>query len=76
MRFNISSIFFNLNSAETYDQIQALAREISPLLTAHSNDILLDEALFANIQLVYDQKENLTLSEEQKTLLDKTFSLF
>lgn len=72
----ISSIFFNLNSAETNDQIQALAREISPLLTAHSNDILLDEALFANIQLVYYQKENLALTEEQKTLLDKTYKGF
>ncbi|MCR9013986.1 M3 family metallopeptidase [Aquiflexum gelatinilyticum] len=72
----ISSIFFNLNSAETNDQIQALAREISPLLTAHGNDILLDEDLFTKIQLVYDQKENLTLGEEQKTLLDKTYKSF
>ncbi|MCL6259087.1 M3 family metallopeptidase [Aquiflexum sp. TKW24L] len=72
----ISSIFFNLNSAETNDQIQALAREISPLLTAHSNDVLLNEALFANIQLVYEQKEKLTLTEEQKTLLDKTYKGF
>lgn len=72
----ISSIFFNINSAETNDRIQALAREISPLLTAHSNDILLDEALFQRIQQVYEQREALTLTEEMKTLLDKTYKAF
>lgn len=72
----ISAIFFNINSAETNDRIQALAREISPLLTAHSNDILLDEALFQRIQQVYEQREALTLTEEMKTLLDKTYKAF
>lgn len=72
----ISSIFFNINSAETNDEIQALAREISPLLTAHSNDVLLDEALFGRIQLVYEQKAGFQLTEEQKTLLDKTYKAF
>lgn len=72
----ISSIFFNLNSAETNDQIQVLAREISPLLTAHGNDVLLDEALFANIQFVYEQRDKLTPTEEQKTLLEKTYKGF
>lgn len=72
----ISSIFFNLNSAETNDTIQALAREISPLLTAHSNDILLDEALFNRIQQVYEQRNLIRLTEEQKTLLDKTYKAF
>jgi Zn-dependent oligopeptidase len=72
----ISSIFFNLNSAETNDTIQALAREISPLLTAHSNDILLDEELFSRIQQVYEQRHSISLTEEQKTLLDKTYKAF
>jgi len=72
----ISAIFFNLNSAETNDEIQALAREISPLLTAHSNDILLDEELFDRIKQVYAQKDQLNLSEEQETLLDKTYKAF
>jgi len=72
----ITAIFFNLNSAETNDTIQALAREISPLLTAHSNDILLDEELFNRIQQVYEQREALILTEEQKTLLDKTYKAF
>lgn len=72
----ISSIFFNLNSAETNDTKQALAREISPLLTAHSNDILLDEELFSRIQQVYEQRNLIHLTEEQKTLLDKTYKAF
>lgn len=72
----ISSVFFNLNSAETNDEIQALAREISPLLTAHSNDVLLDEELFDRIQQVFAQKDHLDLNEEQETLLDKTYKSF
>ncbi|MFN3800285.1 M3 family metallopeptidase, partial [Belliella pelovolcani] len=72
----ISSIFFNLNSAETNDEIQALAREISPLLTAHSNDILLDADLFEQIKQVYAQKDQLNLSDEQSTLLEKTYKGF
>lgn len=72
----ISSIFFNLNAAETKEEIQVLARKISPLLTAHGNDILLDAALFDRINQVYNQKEQLNLSEEQATLLDKTYKSF
>ncbi|MCH7397087.1 M3 family metallopeptidase [Belliella sp. DSM 107340] len=72
----ISGIFYNLNAAETNEQIQALAREISPLLTAHGNDILLDDALFGKIQQVYDQKDKFELNEEQATLLEKTYKSF
>ncbi|MCH7411598.1 M3 family metallopeptidase [Belliella sp. DSM 111904] len=72
----VSSIFFNLNSAETNETIQSLAREISPLLTAHSNDILLDKKLFENVEKVYLQKENLGLSVEQLSLLEKTYKSF
>ena len=66
----LSAIFFNLNSAETSDELQKLAREISPLLTAHANDILLDQVLFQRIALVFSQKESLSLSPEQSTLLE------
>ncbi|PRY88484.1 M3 family metallopeptidase [Mongoliibacter ruber] len=72
----VSSVFFNLNSAETNEEIQKLAQEISPLLTAHSNDVLLDEQLFSLIGQVYAQRENLDLNAEQKTLLDKTYKAF
>jgi Zn-dependent oligopeptidase len=72
----VSSIFFNLNSAETSDEMQKIAQEITPLLTEFSNDITLNEALFKRIKAVYEQKETLNLSAEQMTLLDKKFKSF
>jgi peptidyl-dipeptidase Dcp len=72
----VSAVFFNLNSAETNDEIQKLAREISPLLTAHSNDILLDQELFQRVAQVFGEKENLQLTAEQATLLEKTYKSF
>ncbi|WP_026966161.1 M3 family metallopeptidase [Algoriphagus terrigena] len=72
----ISAIFFNLNSAETNDEIQKLAREISPLLTAHSNDILLDQELFQRVAHVFEEKDSLSISAEQTTLLEKTYKSF
>jgi len=72
----LSSIFFNLNSAETCDEMQKIAQDVSPLLTAFSNDIALNEDLFKRVKAVYDQKETLTLSPEQSTLLDKKFKSF
>jgi oligopeptidase A len=72
----LSSIFFNLNSAETNDEIQKIAQEVSPLLTAFSNDISLNETLFARVKAVYDQCDKLNLTVEQATLLDKKFKGF
>ncbi|UGS20686.1 M3 family metallopeptidase [Flavobacterium cyclinae] len=72
----LSSIFFNLNSAETCDEIQKIAQEVSPLLTAFSNDIALNEELFKRVKAVYDQKDALILTTEQATLLDKKFKGF
>ncbi|MFO7825687.1 MAG: M3 family metallopeptidase [Cyclobacterium sp.] len=71
-----ASLFFNLNAAETNDEIQRLAKEISPLLSAHSNDVLLDEDLFEQVKKVYDQKEQLDLNTEETTLLEKTYKSF
>jgi peptidyl-dipeptidase Dcp len=72
----LSSIFFNLNSAETCDEMQKIAQEVSPLLTEFSNDITLNEDLFKRIKSVYEQKNSLNLSPEQATLLDKKFKSF
>ena len=72
----LSSIFFNLNSAETSEEMQKIAQEVSPLLTEFSNDITLNEDLFQRVKAVYDQKDNLTLTTEQKTLLEKKFKGF
>lgn len=72
----ISSIFFNLNSAETSDEMQKIAQEVSPLLSEFSNDITLNPELFARIKSVYEQKESLNLTPEQSTLLDKKYKSF
>jgi oligopeptidase A len=72
----LSSIFFNLNSAETSDEMQKIAQEVSPLLTAFSNDISLNEELFQRVKAVYNQKDELTLTPEQTTLLDKKYKSF
>jgi peptidyl-dipeptidase Dcp len=72
----ISSIFFNLNSAETSDDMQKIAQEVSPLLSEFGNDIRLNPDLFARVKSVYEQKEHLALNPEQTTLLDKKYKSF
>ncbi|ANH60135.1 M3 family metallopeptidase [Dokdonia donghaensis] len=72
----ISSVFFNLNSAETSEAIQKIAQEVSPLLTAFSNDVTLNETLFERIKSIYAQKDDLDLSVEEKTLLEKKYKSF
>ena len=72
----ISSVFFNLNSAETNEEIQKIAQEVSPLLSEFGNDITLNEALFKRVKAIYDQKDSLDLTVEQNTLLDKKYKSF
>jgi peptidyl-dipeptidase Dcp len=72
----ISSIFFNLNSAETNDEIQKIAQEVSPLLSEFGNDVRLNPDLFARVKEVYEQREKLNLNPEQTTLLDKKYKSF
>ncbi|WP_348799380.1 M3 family metallopeptidase [Flavobacterium adhaerens] len=72
----ISNIFFNLNSAETSDEMQKIAQEVSPLLSEFGNDITLNADLFSRIKTVYDQKNSLNLNPEQTTLLDKQYKSF
>ena len=72
----ISSIFFNLNSAETNDEIQKIAQEVSPLLSEFGNDVRLNPDLFARVKTVYEQRDKLNLNPEQTTLLDKKYKSF
>lgn len=72
----VSNIFFNLNSAETNDEIQKIAQEISPLLTEFSAKISQNSKLFDKIKKVYDEKNTYRLTEEQHTLLDETYKGF
>jgi peptidyl-dipeptidase Dcp len=72
----ITSIFFNLNSAETNDKIQQIAKEISPWLSEFKNDMILNEALFARVKSVYDKRDSLDLTPEQNMLLEKQYKGF
>lgn len=69
----VAGVFYNLTSAETNDEMELLAQKIVPMLTEHSNYINLNEALFARVKAVYEQKDNLSLSEEQAKLLENTY---
>jgi len=72
----VSTIFSNLLSAETTDELDNLAQKLMPVLSTHANDIKLDEKLFARVKFVYEQKEKLNLSEEQEKLLTDTYEGF
>ena len=72
----IKGIFFNLNSAETSDEMQQIAQEIAPKLSDLGNDISLNEQLFSRIKEVHNQKKSLVLNVEESTLLEKTYRRF
>lgn len=72
----ISGILFNLNSAETSEELQRIAQEASPLLTAFNNEVKQNAALFDRIRQVYDRRSDLELSPEDAMLLDKTYKGF
>lgn len=71
----VAEIFYNLNSAETNEEIQKIARDFSPKLTEYGNDIMLNNELFAKVKAVYD-KGTQGLNAEQEMLLKKTYRAF
>lgn len=73
---NVGSVFSNLNSAATNEDIQKIAKEIAPKLSAHGDNISLNEDLFARVKAVFENKENLNLDTEQNMLLEKTYKGF
>ena len=72
----VSGVFYNLTSANTNDELQSIAKEISPVLTGHYDNILLNAGLFKRIKAVYEQRDNLNLDTEQAMLLEKTYKQF
>lgn len=69
----VSSLFFNLSSAETSDEIEEIAQEVSPMLSEFSSKISQNEELFSRIKSVYDNRASLKLSGEQEMLLEDTY---
>ena len=72
----VSSPFYNLLGSETNDDLQAIAEKISPLMSEHTNTIRLNDKLFARVKYVYDQKDKLKLTAEQKMLLKESYEGF
>ena len=72
----VMTVFFTLNSAETSDEMQALAQKLSPILTEHSNNISLDERLFARVKAVYETTDMSILTTEEQRLLQQTYEGF
>ena len=72
----VSAVFFNLSGAHTNDSIQEIERWVAPMLARHSDDILLNKQLFARVETLWNQRQELKLSEEQQRLLKKTYEDF
>ena len=68
-----AGIFYNLLGAETNDELQQIAQEVSPMLTKFQNDITLDPVLFEKVKTVHSKKDSLQLTTEQQTLLEDTY---
>jgi len=81
---NVSTVFFNLLSAETNDEMDALAQKLQPILTKHANDVRLNKRLFERIKAVYDLYNNPVegapapreLTAEEQRLLEKSYDGF
>jgi peptidyl-dipeptidase Dcp len=72
----VSSIFNNIKSSDTNEEIQRISKEAAPLLSKHNDDIYLNNNLFLKIKSVYDSKDKLALSTEQMTLLEEYYKEF
>ncbi|HAQ18245.1 MAG TPA: peptidase M3 [Prolixibacteraceae bacterium] len=73
---NKARIFSNLNSANTNDQMQALAREITPMMSAHRDNIMLNMDLFKRVKAVFEKRNSLNLNSDQIRLVEKVYKDF
>jgi len=72
----VMGTFSPLSSSNATDETRALQKEMSPLSSAHNDDIYLNPTLFARVKAVYDNRESLTLTEEEKTILQNIYDRF
>lgn len=72
----VSRIFSNIRSANTNDELQAIAKELSPLTTSHKGNIKLNEDLFKRIKYVFEHQGEMDLTQEEAKLLEKTYKSF
>jgi len=72
----VSLVFYNMNSANTTDTLQSIAKKVAPLLSKHEDDILLNDSLFMRVKAVYEQKDKLDLTIEQNKILEEYYKDF
>lgn len=72
----VASVFYNLTGADTNDQLQAISKEVSPMLSSASDDVLLNDKLFQKVKAVYDARDSQNLSTAQAKLLEDTYKSF
>ena len=72
----VVGVFFNVIEADGNDDMNAIAEQVSPMLSALSDGIILNDALFQRVKTVYEQRETLGLNDEQMRLLEETFKSF
>jgi len=72
----ISLVFYGLNSANTNKEMQNIAKQLSPLVTKHTDDINLNPGLFQRVKFVYERRENIKLDPDQKRLVEETYKDF
>ncbi len=72
----VSGIFYNINEADTNDEMQKIAESVSPMMTEYSLSTILNEKLFERIKKVYEQRDSLNLGQEEARLLEQTYKQF
>ena len=72
----VASVFFNLSECENSEEMEQIAEEVTPKLSAHGDDIALNAKLFERIKTVYEKRESLNLEPEQARLLEETYKGF
>ncbi len=72
----VSKVFYNLNEAETNKQLQLIARQLSPVVSKHNDDIALNEKLFMRIKAVYDRRKVMNMDDQQLRVVEKYFRDF
>jgi len=73
---NVSTVFYNLNSANTNDSIQAIAKDLAPILSSHSDEISMNAKLFDKIKEIWNNRNSLGLDAEDAKLLEETYKSF
>lgn len=72
----VLGVFFNMNECNTSEQLQKVAEDITPALSAYSNDLSMNPLLFDKVKQVYDRRDDIPLTAEQRMLLDKIYKSF